>query len=75
MFCYNKTPVEFDLVQHKISFAVSNDVWFSFVSPNITCQGKTNLMLNSASSNKYLLSYKILFDVWVVKMSKTLIAY
>ena len=42
MFWYNKTLVEFDLVQHQISFAGSSDVTLSFASPNITCPGKTN---------------------------------
>ena len=49
---YNKTLVELDLVQHQISFAGSSDVRLSFASPNITCPCKTNLMLDSVSSNK-----------------------
>ena len=40
MFWYNKTLVEFDLVQHQISFAGSSDATLSFASPNITCPGK-----------------------------------
>ena len=55
MFWYNKTVVEFDLVQHQISFAWSSDVRLSFASPNIACHGKTNLMLDSASSNNCLM--------------------
>ena len=55
MFWYNKTLVEFDLVQHQISFSGSSDVRLSFASPNITCPGKTNLMLDSISSNKCLM--------------------
>ena len=55
MFWYNKTVVEFDLVQHQISLAWSSDVRLSFASPSITCHGKTNLMLDSVSSNKCLL--------------------
>ena len=55
MFRYNKTVVEFDFVQHQISFARSNDVRLSFASPNITCPGKTNLMLDLVSSNNCLL--------------------
>ena len=43
MFWYNKALVEFDLIQHQISFAGSSDVKLSFASPNITCSGKTNL--------------------------------
>ena len=46
MFWYNKTLVEFDLVHHQISFAEPSDVRFSFCSSNITCPGKTNLMLD-----------------------------
>ena len=34
MFWYNKTLVEFDLVQHQISFALSSDVRLSFASPS-----------------------------------------
>ena len=56
MFWYNKTVVEFDLVQHQISFAWSSDVRLSFASPNITCHGKTNLMLDSVSFNNCLMS-------------------
>ena len=55
MFWYNKTVVEFDLVQHQISFARSSDVRLSFASPSITCPGKTNLMLDLVSSNNCLL--------------------
>ena len=55
MFWYNKTVDEFDLVQHQISFACSSDVRLSFASPNITCHGKTNLMLDSVSSNNCLI--------------------
>ena len=55
MFWYNKTVVEFDLVQHQISFAWSSDVRLSFASPNIACHGKTNLMLDSESSNNCLM--------------------
>ena len=55
MFSYNKTLVEFDLVQHKISFAGSSDFRLSLASPNITCPGKTNLMLDLVSSNKCLM--------------------
>ena len=40
MFWYNKKVIEFDLVQHQISFAWSSDVRLSFASPNITCHGK-----------------------------------
>ena len=58
MFWYNKTLVEFDLVQHQISVAGSRDVRLSFASPNITCPGKTNLMLDSVSSNKCLVFVK-----------------
>ena len=49
MFWYNKTVIEFDLVQHQIRFAWSSDVRLSFTSPSITCHGKTNLMLDSVS--------------------------
>ena len=35
MFWYNRTLVEFDLVQHQINFAGSSDVRLSFASPNI----------------------------------------
>ena len=59
MFWCNKTVVEFDLVQHQISVAWSSDVRLSFVSPNITCHGKTNLVLDSVSSNNCLLSVVI----------------
>ena len=55
MFGYNKTVVEFDLVQHQISFVWSSDVRLSFASPSITCHGKTNLMLDEVSSNNCLL--------------------
>ena len=55
MVWYNKTLVEFDFVQHQISFAWSSDVRLSFASPNINCPGKTNLMLDSVSSNKCLM--------------------
>ena len=55
MFWYKKTLVEFDLVQHQIGFAGSSDVRLCFASPNITCPGKTNLMLDSVSSNKCLM--------------------
>ena len=55
MFWYNKTVVEFDLVQHQISFAWSSDVRLRFASPNITCHGKTNLMLDSVSSDNCLI--------------------
>ena len=55
MFWYNKTVVEFDLVQHQISVAWSGDVRLNFASPNITCHDKTNLMLDSVSSNNCLL--------------------
>ena len=60
MFWYNKTLVEFDLVQHQISFAGSSDVRLSFASPSITCPGKTNLMLDSVSSNKCFIMYTVL---------------
>ena len=36
MFWYNKTLVEFDLVQHQVSFSGSRDVRLSFASSNIT---------------------------------------
>ena len=52
---YNKTLLEFDLIQHQISFARSGDVRLSFALPSITCPSKTNLMLDSVSSNKCLL--------------------
>ena len=55
MFWYNKTVVEFDLVQHQISFAWSSDVRLSFASLNITCHGKTNLMLDLVSSKNCLM--------------------
>ena len=55
MFWYKKRLVEFDFVQHQISFARSSNVRLSFASPNITCPGKTNLMLDSVSSNKCLM--------------------
>ena len=55
MFWHNKTLVKFDLIQHQISFAGSSDVRLSFSSLNITCPGKTNLMLDSVSSNKCLM--------------------
>ena len=55
MFWYNKTLIEFDLVQHQISFAGSSEARLSFASPNITILGKTNLMLGSVSSNKCLI--------------------
>ena len=55
MFWCNKTVVEFDLVQHQISFALSSDVRLSFALPNITCHSKTNLMLDSVSSNNCLM--------------------
>ena len=55
MFWYNKTLAEFDLVQHQISFAGSSDVRLSLASPNITCPGKANLMLDLVSSNKCLM--------------------
>ena len=47
MFWYNKTVVEFDLVQHQISFTWSSDVRLSFASPNITCtlQNKSDVGL------------------------------
>ena len=47
MFWYNKTVVEFDLVQHQISFAWSSDVRLSFASPSITCtrQNKSDVGL------------------------------
>ena len=46
MFWYNKKLIEFDLVQHQISFAGSSDVRFSFSSPNIACPSKIHLMLD-----------------------------
>ena len=55
MFWYNKILVEFDLVQHQISFAGSSDVRLSFASPNIICLGKTNLMLDLVSSSRCLM--------------------
>ena len=54
MFWYNKRLVEFDLVQHQVSFSGSSDVRLTFTSPSVTCPGKTNLMLDSVSSNKCL---------------------
>ena len=57
MFCYNKTLVEFDLVQHQISFTGSSDARLSFSSPGITCPAKTNLMLDSVSSNNVKYSH------------------
>ena len=63
MFWYNKTVVEFDLVQHQISFAWSSDVRLSFTSLNITCHGKTYLMLDSVSSNNcFILQPNIFSD-------------
>ena len=35
MFLYDKILVEFNLVQHQISFTGSSDVRLSFTSPNI----------------------------------------
>ena len=55
MFWCNKTLVEFDIIQHQISFAGSSDVTLSFALPNISCPGKTNLMLDCVSSNKCLM--------------------
>ena len=55
MSWYDKTVVEFDLVQHQIRFSWSSDVKLSFALPSITCHGKTNLMLDSVSSNNCLL--------------------
>ena len=43
MFWYNKTLVEFDLVQHQISFAGSSDVRLSFALPCFTYPGKKNI--------------------------------
>ena len=70
MFWCNKTVVEFDLDQHQISFAGSSYVRFSFASPNIACPGKTNLMLDSVSSNKCLMFLRcFLFDyIFELKM-------
>ena len=53
-YVWNNELVELDLVQHQISFAGSSDVRLSFASHNITCPSKTNLMLDSGSSNKCL---------------------
>ena len=60
MFQYDKTLVEF--VQHQISFTGSSDVRLSFALPNISCPGKTNLMLDSVSSNKCLICAKDIGD-------------
>ena len=51
MFWCNKTLVEFDLIQHQISFARSSDVRLSSALPNITCHST----LDSVSSNKCLI--------------------
>ena len=75
MFWYNKTVVEFDLVQHQISFAWSSDVRLSFASPNITCHGKTNLTLDSVSSKNCLMlcirGVDLLFPFVISSSNKT----
>ena len=67
MSWYNKTLAELDLVQHQISFAGPRDVRLSFASPNITCPGKTNLMLDLVSSNKCLVVFVESIVILLVK--------
>ena len=52
MFWFNKTFLEFDLVQHRISFARSSNFRISITLPSITCLSKVSLMLDLISSNK-----------------------
>ena len=68
MFWYHKTLVEFDIVQHQISFAGTSDVRLSFASPSITCPGKANLMLDLVASNKCLMCFNLKDPVNFLKL-------
>ena len=72
MFWYNKTVVEFDFVQQQISFAWSSYVRLNFALPNITCHGKTNLMLDSVSPNNCLVYEEsvVYFNLIIVHLSQ-----
>ena len=52
MFWYNKTLVEFDLLQRQISFSGSRDVRLSFASSSVTCHNIVQQVFSGALGKK-----------------------